>query len=152
MIGPRRVNVFSRTPRRVRPKCLTLPERGGGNDNGNGTRGWDARARLAPVPPLAAASPAPTFLPLPHPTTRRPTPKCVFTPICLTGSFHQSLRYPPPIGALLDVTTHKRVSSPRPPSIRHHRRQPRDECGPYERTELPGLSEERVRVKMRAGR
>lgn len=40
---------------------------------------------------------------------KRPCPcKCVFTPICLSGSFHESLRFPLDGRAFLHVTTHKR--------------------------------------------
>lgn len=55
------------------------------------------------------------FLPsalLPSPSSS----KCVFTPICLSGSFHESLRFPLDGRARLSMlTTHNRPTFSRPP-------------------------------------
>lgn len=55
------------------------------------------------------------FLPsalLPSPSSS----KCVFTPICLSGSFHESLRFPLDGRARLSMlTTHNRLTFSRPP-------------------------------------
>lgn len=68
----------------VRPKCLTLLK-----GAGRGTA--DRRGGQMP------SSPSFSFLHKPRANVSAPPPssKYVFTPICLSGSFHESLRCPP---------------------------------------------------------